>query len=162
MGRLTDRGGGVISSSSVAPHYDCPACSDRLASVEAQIFRLECASCHGIWLDESGTDAVVRGAISVIDDEPATGKRNAPRSPYRGVPRVRQGRLCPFCRGGLEPVTVPELGVQVDLCREHGTWFDVTELSAIVEHYLDKRSREDDVVGMLVERARTPSRRARR
>ncbi|MEQ9318400.1 MAG: zf-TFIIB domain-containing protein, partial [Polyangiaceae bacterium] len=118
--------------------------------------------CRGIWLDKSGTEAVVRGAISVVDDEAGAGKRGAPRSPYRGAPRVLEGRLCPFCGGRLELVSVPELGVQVDICREHGTWFDVTELNAVVEHYVDERGREEDVVGRLLRRATKPSLRARR
>lgn len=146
----------------VSPRYDCPGCADRLEPIEAQIYRLECASCRGIWLDGSGTDAVVRGAISVVDDEAAVSGKNAPRSPYRGAPRLVEGRVCPFCRAGLELVTVPELGVALDICRAHGTWFDATELDAVVEHYVDKRSREEDVIGMLLERARTPSLRARR
>lgn len=144
----------------MSPRYDCPACSNPLVRVEAQLFRLECGTCHGIWLDRSGTEAVVRGAISVVDDEGSGGGRDVPKSPYRGAPRLFEGRSCPFCSRALELVTVPELGVPVDVCREHGTWFDVSELQAVVDHYVGKT--EDDTLGMLLDRARRPSARARR
>ena len=97
----------------------------------------------------------------MIDDEAGERRADTPKSPYRGARRTLDGRACPFCGAGLELVTVPELGVQVDVCREHGTWFDVTELRAVVDHYVEKRSRRDDVVAMLLDRAREPSRRAR-
>ena len=144
--------------------YRCPACESALVQVPSQLFRLECGSCHGVWLDGAGTEQVVKGAISVIDDEEeAMRRRDRALTPYRGAPRAFDGeRSCPFCAGQLMTVTVPELGVDLDLCREHGTWFDMTELRAVVEHYLVKQTNEDQVLGMLIQRARDPTPRARR
>jgi Zn-finger nucleic acid-binding protein len=140
----------------------CPACHTGLEQVEAEVFRLECHTCHGIWLDKSGTEQVVRGAITVIDDEAQARQRDRARTPYRGQPRRLGGeRSCPFCAAGLRMVVVPDLGVEVDVCSAHGTWFDVAELSKVVEYYVARRSDEEDTLSMLLRRARRPTKRAR-
>lgn len=118
-----------------APVYDgfgmpCPRCHGRLVAFgpPAKTGRYvtggtcECHSCGGVFLDHRQLDEYVQSAkIGIIpDDEPAGGDHAHIDAMY--LP-------CPVCGVRMNRVNFGHRsGVLIDVCREHGTWFDRGEL----------------------------------
>lgn len=110
----------------------CPRCKSEMQLVsigESRVF--ECASCLGLWL---GTDsfqkicidreqqAAVLGMASLADLDRAT-----PQTKVNYVP-------CPDCQQLMNRANFARCsGVIIDICKQHGVWFDRDELSRIVE-----------------------------
>jgi Zn-finger nucleic acid-binding protein len=110
----------------------CPRCSGALEPVRLGENRLrECAGCGGLWVDN-------RTFLAICHDH----ERVAPLLAARphpgpgtdaGLLRVEYAR-CPVCRGLMNRLNFARVsGVVVDVCREHGTWFDAGELQRVVE-----------------------------
>ena len=110
---------------------NCPRCRQLLRPVAVgSIVVVECKSCEGLWLDtvtlaklcqEKERQTVVLGAMPQrVEEEQAI-------EPIAYVP-------CPECGDLMNRVNFSGYsGVVVDVCREHGTWFDRDELRRIVE-----------------------------
>ena len=92
---------------------------------------LECASCLGLWLNTQSFEqicadreqhAAVLGAASLADVD-----RTVPQTKVNYVP-------CPECSQLMNRANFARCsGVIIDLCKQHGIWFDRDELSRIVE-----------------------------
>jgi Zn-finger nucleic acid-binding protein len=114
----------------------CPACGEGAALRSRRLgdmAALECARCGGLWL---GRDAFER----LASRHPARSTaelRPAPRmSAVPAAERRRRGlyRPCPRCRRLMHRRNFGRRsGVILDLCAEHGAWFDADELARIVE-----------------------------
>jgi Zn-finger nucleic acid-binding protein len=110
----------------------CPRCTTPLSAVMVgQSQLLECSACEGIWADtETLTEicrsqdqqAAILGRASVV--EPG---ESGPIEKVRYVP-------CPVCRNLMHRVQFANCSrVIIDVCKQHGTWFDRDELRRIVE-----------------------------
>lgn len=107
------------------------------AGASAGAVRLaECGACHGIWVSRETIDRLV---ASHADDTlllalaPGLAPTQAPRARSVGVEPVRY-RRCPTCDGVMNRVNYARIsGIIVDVCRDHGTWFDVHELPALLD-----------------------------
>jgi Zn-finger nucleic acid-binding protein len=79
-----------------------------------------CGRCGGVWLDRATLDALARDgghqAGAALQDQ-----EGARRCPVCGALMARTE----FGRG---------LGLVVDVCGEHGTWFDAGELRQVMQH----------------------------
>ncbi len=53
---------------------------------------------------------------------------------------------CPRCSGVLSAVHLPGAGLEIDICAEHGTWFDANELPKVARAY--RRRRRGGLVDM--------------
>jgi Zn-finger nucleic acid-binding protein len=111
----------------------CPRCRVALEGVVIGNSPLqECPHCEGIWADAAALEqicvdrekqAAVLG-MAVALPEPASGQLE---TNIRYVP-------CPVCGKLMNRVNFAHCShVIVDVCREHGTWFDKHELRRIVE-----------------------------
>jgi Zn-finger nucleic acid-binding protein len=116
----------------------CPACGkgQRLRSRAlgtTGFSALECATCAGLWVGESvfetlearGREKAAPTADSrTIREEIAARPRAAPRSgPFY--------RPCPVCSTAMTRINFSRIsGILLDRCRDHGIWFDATELEA--------------------------------
>lgn len=109
----------------------CPKCKTDMKSVEVGKSNLwECAGCDGMWVDvatlqqicaEKEQQAAVLG-MPVDAPTPAHLETN-----FRYVP-------CPVCGQLMNRINFARMsGVVVDVCKEHGTWFDKDELRRLVE-----------------------------
>jgi Zn-finger nucleic acid-binding protein len=106
----------------------------------------ECRACGGLWLDRSvfealGTSRERQGAV--------LGALPAPATPQTATLEVVQYRPCPACRQRMNRVNYAKRsGVVLDVCKEHGIWFDKDELrrvlAFIAEGGLD-RAREREI-----------------
>jgi Zn-finger nucleic acid-binding protein len=113
----------------------CPRCAGELKPVRLGSSRVrECAGCGGLWVDNQTFLAICvdrERQAEVGPDRPA-----APRiSTAAGGVDVRVKYLrCPVCRAMLDRINFARVsGVVVDVCAEHGTWFDRNELHRIVD-----------------------------
>lgn len=91
----------------------------------------ECGGCEGVFLD--GT------ALAAIVAEPARGEAllaALPRRPHSVLPK--DGKLyvkCPTCGTIMNRKQfATAAGIVIDVCRDHGTFFDAGELCAIIDY----------------------------
>ena len=92
---------------------------------------LECEQCLGLWLDVASFEKICadREQQSAVLGAAAHAPTNAPHetSKVNYVP-------CPECSQLMNRLNFARCsGVIVDICKQHGTWFDRDELSRIVE-----------------------------
>jgi Zn-finger nucleic acid-binding protein len=91
---------------------------------------LECPDCLGLWLDvgtfekicaDREQHAAVLGAASVSNPRPITNEK------VSYIP-------CPECKQLMNRANFARCsGVIIDVCKQHGIWFDRDELSRIIE-----------------------------
>jgi Zn-finger nucleic acid-binding protein len=114
---------------------NCPRCKKAMVSVNVgATTMLECEGCFGLWLavatfekvcaDREQQSAVLGMATHAVSASHETSKVNY-------VP-------CPECSQLMNRMNFARCsGVIVDICKQHGTWFDRDELSRIVEFISD-------------------------
>ncbi len=116
-----------------ATKASCPHCQLSLEAVTVGSTRLsECPKCEGIWMDNA-----LFNEICANREEPS-----AVLGMAFSLPQHEVGSLdlkvryypCPTCSALMNRVNFAHCsGVIVDVCRDHGTWFDKDELRRIVE-----------------------------
>jgi len=105
----------------------CPHCRKRLVTVRAEDVSLSgCGACGGIWVDNASARSVLSNPLPVFADlarrasAGATGSRGKSEKP-----------TCAECPAVLERSSVH--GIELDVCPDHGTWFDGLELDTLVK-----------------------------
>jgi Zn-finger nucleic acid-binding protein len=110
----------------------CPRCRTGMSATTLGEVKLrECQRCSGLWVDtdtlkelvlDKDKQATLLGVAAPIPDNQTTGEIS-----IRYIP-------CPICKGLMNRVNFARCStVIVDVCRQHGTWFDRDELRRIVE-----------------------------
>ncbi|MCA9625335.1 MAG: zf-TFIIB domain-containing protein [Myxococcales bacterium] len=116
--------------------YLCPRCGDRAwVGRGPDVVLHACAQCRGIWLDARDAARVGAGLLDERSTKLAArvdaGKRDGAGQGYRQAGDAGL-RRCPHCGKGLTTSTAAgELAI--DVCEEHGVYFDADELRAIAE-----------------------------
>jgi Zn-finger nucleic acid-binding protein len=109
----------------------CPACSGELAALRVGATPVrECGQCGGVWMDNAAFEA-----LCADREEQATvlAFRASVAAPAPAETSIRY-RPCPECGALMHRLNFQRVsGVIVDVCRDHGTWFDADELRRIVE-----------------------------
>jgi Zn-finger nucleic acid-binding protein len=105
--------------------FRCPVCEDAALSpaVFVGITRHGCAGCGGAWVDDVDLEMILSD-LGGVPDEPLGPP--APVTSARSCPRCAQPMTCEQSYGH-EPT------VKIDLCAEHGAWFDRDELAHVIE-----------------------------
>lgn len=110
---------------------DCPRCGAPLEALRIVETGLSgCTKCDGLWVDvatfenicaDREKQSAVLGFINT----------HAPR----GLPMTKVNYVpCPTCSGLMNRNNFARAsGVIVDICKQHGVWFDADELPAIIE-----------------------------
>jgi Zn-finger nucleic acid-binding protein len=114
----------------------CPSCEDqphlhsrRIASEQATV--LECHKCAGLWLGHDAFNVLSKRADQEFQHRGA-------EIDWSSFPQGEQEsdwryRMCPKCAYPMvRRVFGKRSGVMIDLCREHGVWFDANELKSIL------------------------------
>lgn len=149
-------GAAAVVWESGSKDFLCPGCERPLLRGKLDRFTLhECEKCFGLWVDKDTVEHVCRDAeqqaLAPSVAAPPANPLNAP------VPKIRYVR-CPQCRELMHRVNFAQTsGVVVDVCREHGTWFDANELQRIVQFIRAgglERSREKQKTELAAERRR--------
>lgn len=105
----------------------CPHCRKRLVSVVAKGVELAgCGGCGGIWIDNQSARQVLSTPDAVFADLARRAGSNARSRAARG-----QSPSCPVCTAVLDRVVTKS--IELDVCDEHGTWFDPFELAVLVD-----------------------------
>ncbi|HEV2826480.1 MAG TPA: zf-TFIIB domain-containing protein [Pyrinomonadaceae bacterium] len=110
----------------------CPRCKNEMILMTiGSTAVLECERCFGLWLDVSSFEKICAdreqqsAVLGFASQAPATAARETSKVNY--VP-------CPDCSQLMNRMNFARCsGVIVDICKQHGTWFDRDELSRIVE-----------------------------
>lgn len=118
----------------------CPACGDgrrlnsrALGTTGSTV--LECGVCAGLWLGADVFRALedrVRKVAAPTPDPAAlrTEVKARARAPRGAGPVYRP---CPTCGQRMNRVNFERVsGILIDRCRDHGIWFDATELDAVL------------------------------
>jgi len=108
---------------------DCPRCFNKWAhgNRNEEIEARGCAACQGVWLSPAAARRMIEGPFGALSK----------------LPRIAAGNAalrCPTCRKALERCRVAE--VEIDVCAEHGVWFDHTEVERV--HAAARRPRRGD------------------
>lgn len=148
----------------------CPACGPehRLRSRllgHAEVSSLECERCAGLWLGAEAFDLLLTRARDRSDPapEPSEVQANRRSAASEEGPLYRP---CPVCAKRMNRSNYGRRsGVVVDRCREHGTWFDATELNGVLdwvrrggETLAEERRREEEKMAASAARFRVEPR----
>ena len=90
---------------------------------------LECAKCLGLWLDTQSFEKLCadKEQQSAVLGDASLADRSIQQTKVNYVP-------CPECSQLMNRANFARCsGVIIDLCKQHGIWFDRNELSRIVE-----------------------------
>jgi Zn-finger nucleic acid-binding protein len=111
----------------------CPRCANALVGRRIEdVVVHECPECEGVFLDENAIGLVLQDhenkrARALVD--------SLPRRPHSPLPS--DGKLyvkCPTCSTSMNrKLFAQKSGIVVDVCRNHGTFFDAGELPAIMD-----------------------------
>jgi len=110
----------------------CPRCQTDMAYVTVGSNGVhECERCFGLWLDVASFEKICAdreqqsAVLGFASHDPAHAAADTNKVKY--VP-------CPVCSRLMNRMNFARCsGVIVDICKQHGTWFDRDELSRIVE-----------------------------
>jgi Zn-finger nucleic acid-binding protein len=124
----------LAASGDVHVDHPCPRCESMLRPrLVGDIVIDECAQCLGLFLDQIAIKRVV------TDREQARADALLGALPKQAVssavkPGQKMYLKCPICRTVMNRKQFAAgAGVVVDVCKHHGTYFDVGELPAIIE-----------------------------
>jgi Zn-finger nucleic acid-binding protein len=107
----------------VTPQLRCARCDIPLHHAQNGGFAIDgCADCGGAWLSTTAATT----ALAARGGTPYELALQLSRTTRPNPVFLAKEPHCPVCRGAL--ARVDNLGVEVDVCREHGTWFDWGEL----------------------------------
>jgi Zn-finger nucleic acid-binding protein len=113
-------------------HELCPRCRVEMGAVLiGQTHLEECPKCEGIWAD---ADSLQK--ICADREQQAAVLGMATALPAESVPFEEHIHYipCPICKGLMNRVNFAHCSqVVVNVCRQHGTWFDKDQLRRIVE-----------------------------
>ena len=116
------------------PAHDlkCPHCLADMTRVQIGTMELgECDRCQGLWLDAAQFERVCS------DSESQASVMQWRQAPAPSLAPVRSDvvkyRACPRCRKLMNRLNFAKVSaVIVDVCHDHGTWFDRDELYRVV------------------------------
>ena len=117
-----------------ASDVPCPVCGDghpltHRSLGEAALPLLECPTCAGIWMSA----ASFKGLEKVAAEEGRSSQVAVTTGPASGPGPLGQAgpmyRKCPVCAVVMNRQNYGRIsGVIIDVCKEHGVWFDAHEL----------------------------------
>ncbi len=103
-----------------------------------------CGRCGGLWLDNEGSEAITRHAdprVLRLADRADERAKQQPR------PTHDEPLSCPVC-ATMEKVS-PARIAQLDICPDHGTWFDPGELRRVATVFQNRSN--DDVLAPIID-----------
>ncbi len=115
----------------------CPRCDEALVGrLVGDVLLDECGTCHGVFLDVAALERVLserrqaRAESLLGTARPEVGEGAVSAAQPSGSMYVR----CPDCDTLMNRKNFAQgAGIIVDVCRDHGTWFDANELPRIID-----------------------------
>lgn len=132
--------------------YSCARCLRPLTTYRAGAFEVDaCLACGGLFIDNAASRELVRAFDRDLVRVATTIGIGKGETVGPGV--YQRDLACPRCSGPLAPVKLPSAGAEIDVCAEHGTWFDANELPKVARAY--RRGREGAPVDMAADEMAT-------
>lgn len=103
-----------------------------------------CIACGGLFIDNAATQELIRTFDRDLVSIATTLGIGKGETVGPGV--MQKDLACPRCSGILAAVHLPGAGLALDVCAEHGTWFDANELPKAARAY--RRRREGVLIDM--------------
>lgn len=134
---------------------DCPRCKRSLDAVRIEATSVrECMSCGGFWTDVPTFESLCADKEQQSAVLSFIGTQTFESRPTAAISYVP----CPDCKQLMNRSNFARSsGVIIDLCKQHGVWFDADELPKIIE-FIDKggleRAREKQKMALEEERSR--------
>lgn len=141
---------------------ECPRCKVKLQSLRIDSVNIrECERCGGFW---SGVGAFENLCASKEQQASIVGFIGSYAHPNADPPAVSYVP-CPDCKQLMNRSNFARSsGVIIDMCKQHGVWFDAGELPKIIE-FIDRggmdRVREKEKIAIQDERSRLRDERLR-
>lgn len=114
----------------------CPACRAPLHRASSRWEVLACLACGGVWTDGAAsrqiTSSVDRELVTIAKEAAKLAKETDSTYERMSDVELQVGRRCPVCDGVLACVRTGH--VAIDVCAEHGTWFDKDELGRLARN----------------------------
>jgi Zn-finger nucleic acid-binding protein len=108
---------------------NCPRCQTPLTVQQAGNLAMNCCyQCGGLFLDGAASKRVVDAV-----DPAAVAASQQVSSHARSAVATDGVAPCPLCAKPTDRMPIPAANVTVDVCREHGVWFDRDELQRVVQ-----------------------------
>lgn len=125
----------------------CPACGGGLSQQQnVPWVVLTCNTCGGVWTDKDATERVATNVDRELMDI-ASGAAKKCSGEHQAVSPTDK-RSCPICGQALIPIR--HARVAIEICREHGTWFDRDELGRMARNSdFERRSQTPQVQGAI-------------
>jgi len=123
--------------------YACPVCAEgrhlrsrRLGDTAMSV--LECQGCAGLWIAAATLETIVDVARKSSLPAKTQGGTSVPERDYRRGSQAPQAgpmyRKCITCGKIMNRVNYArQSAVIIDLCKDHGVWFDADELERLVQ-----------------------------
>ncbi|MDP7114928.1 MAG: zf-TFIIB domain-containing protein [Myxococcota bacterium] len=121
-----------------ATDRDCPRCEGSLFHVQMEGYAVDqCGGCAGLWIDAPTVEAIMRDSPKAVETgiapDLATGSSDQ-AAILTGEFKGRAYVPCPHCSKIMTPQNYARYsGIIVDVCKDHGIWFDAGELNRILE-----------------------------
>jgi Zn-finger nucleic acid-binding protein len=90
-----------------------------------------CGMCGGIWLDNAASKVVVERMEPIALDLADSASSRAQHT----VDKTETGIPCAVCGQAMQRTRVAQATVDVDICPEHGTWFDCDEMQRVMRSF---------------------------
>jgi Zn-finger nucleic acid-binding protein len=118
----------------------CPRCTSTflLARLVGDVLLDECPDCLGIFVDSEALERILserrqsraEAVLGALGGLALTDQNSAPGSTQQGAMYVK----CPDCPNLMNRRNFAHgARVVVDVCRDHGTWFDANELPQVIQ-----------------------------
>ena len=133
---------------------DCPRCRRPLESLRiGETSARECMSCGGLW-----TNAETFESLCADKEQQSAVLSFINTQNFESRPTAVSYVPCPECKELMNRSNFARSsGVIIDLCRQHGVWFDADELPRIID-FIDKggleRAREKQKIALEDERSK--------
>ncbi len=121
-----------------ATDVECPRCQGRLFHVQLEGHALDqCSSCGGLWIDAPTVERIMAEGPAAVATAYAPDTAVGDAAHGAMTTQEFRGRAyipCPVCGKIMTPRNWERAsGVIVDVCKDHGVWFDAGELGRILE-----------------------------
>jgi Zn-finger nucleic acid-binding protein len=137
----------LAATTEVNPERACPRCDQPLGARKVDDLVIdECIGCHGLFLDHVAIERLVTDrrqarAESLLGALPTT-------ITYDRQPPGKLYIKCPACKTVMNrKLFAAGSGVIIDVCKDHGTFFDIGELPRIIDYVmkggLEKAARKE-------------------
>jgi Zn-finger nucleic acid-binding protein len=103
-----------------------------------------CTHCGGLFIDLAATQELMRAFDRDLVSIATT--IGIGKGEVVGPGVILRDLACPRCSGRLHPLELPGASLEIDICGEHGTWFDANELPKVARAY--RRRREGALIDM--------------